>query len=373
MYFTRITKQKDQIKEAVYSGRFAFLPCINADSLDESRLYEKYNDALSSNKVYNDISEEFYHSRQVARSITGLSLNGFRWLSRIYWLLTGNRYFVGQYYLMRSIFYCFAYDILEKDAKKKENSNNLSNYPNVIKRIKVPLFHIAKMDFYIILEWLYNINFLLVLLYILTLPLIFIIGFVITKHFTLNVNRISSNGEIHTHLISNQSYVSDITENAEKKSTSWKIGTYIQPEYWATKLRGEIIFEDWVIEKFASEHIFYKYLYENIHYRNKQRKVYTELFHSRYGSYEQYMYDMVEFSILCSCIQNRSDVDVFLPYEVKSLLTIDQKNKINLKKNNDLIMNSFEIIKNKYLMISKNKAEKEKIDLVIFFFYLHGN
>ncbi|EIJ36946.1 hypothetical protein [Thiothrix nivea] len=371
MYFTR---EKNKTKEAVYSGRFAFLPCIKANSLSDSELYNKYNDAVSSNKVYNDISEEFYHSRQVTRSITGLSLNGFRWLSRIYWLLTGNKYFVGQYYLMRSIFYCFAYDILEKDAGEKEKNNNLTDNRNTTNKIKIPLSHIARMDFYVVTEWLYNINLLLMLFYILAIPVLFVIGFVITKHFTLNVNRVSSNGKIYTHLISNQKYISDITESVDEKTTSWRIGTYIQPEYWAIRLRGEIIFEDWVIEKFASEYVFYEYLYKNIHDRNERRRIYTELFHSRYGSYKQYMYDMVDFSILCSCIQSKPDVNInFLSYKVKNLLAIDQERKPDSDKNHKLIIEAFEFIKNKYLILSIDQAEKEEVNLVIFFFYLHGN
>ncbi|GEM_PF-6455941 len=365
MYFTR---EKNETKEAVYSGRFAFLPCIESNSLHDSKLYEKYNNALSSNKVYNDISEEFYHSRQVTRSVTGLSLNGFRWLSRIYWLLTGSRYFVGQYYLMRSIFYCFAYDVLEKDAEEKERSNNLNINQIVSDTAKKPLIRIAKMDFHILLEWIYNINSLLIFLYMLIIPVLVIMGFVITKHFTLNVNRFDANGKIQTHLISNQKYISDITENTEKKGTSWKIGTFIQPEYWAIRLRGKVFFEDWVIEKFASEYVFYKCLYTNIYNRNKKRKIHTQLFHSRYGSYEQYMYDMVDFSIVCSCIQNKPDVNInFLSYQVKNLLAVDAEDK------DYSIQETFNILKEKYLILTADKNAMEEINLVVFFFYLHGN
>jgi hypothetical protein len=374
MYFTR---EKNEIKEAVYSGRFAFIPCIKSDSLKDSKLYYDYNSALLSGKIYDGISEEFYHSRQVSRSLTGLSLNGFRWFSRVYWLVTNKRYFVGKYYLLRSIFYCFAYDALEQDAAKKEHDESLKN------KKSLPLLYIAKIDLLILSEWIRNINLLFIVFYVFLLPITILVGFVITKHFTISVNRIDSHGNVSTHLVSNQKYISNITESKEKKELSWRIGTYIQPEYWAIRLRGGVCFEDWIMEKFSSEFYFYKNLYQNILSRNKNRNINMELFSLRYGSYEKYICDMVEFSIRCSCMDISEKEEINLPYfslKVNKMLTISESDLTHIIINKGILakifgyenLNIFNVLKNRYLAVSDG-GFKNKLDTVIMFFYLHGN
>lgn len=413
MYFTR---EKNETKEAVYSGRFAFIPCIESDSLKDSKLYEDYNSALSSGKIYNGISEEFYHSRQVSRSLTGLSLNGFRWFCRVYWLVTNKRYFVRKYYLLRSIFYCFAYDALEQDAAKKEHDENSieplkeiahdssghSSFKNIkpityteteadlsrdsehlpLKSKKsLPLLYIAKIDFLILSEWIRNINLLFIVFYISLLPVTILVGFVITKHFTISVNRMDSHGNLFTHLVSNQIYISNITESKERTELSWRIGTYIQPEYWAIRLRGDVCFEDWIMEKFSSEFYFYRNLYEKILSRNEKRGINMKLFSLRYGSYEKYVYDMVDFSIMCSCMQKTEEINLpYFSYKVKKMLTISENDlthmtvnkKAWLKSPNYEELSVFNILKNRYLAVSDNEF-KNKFDAVIMFFYLHGN
>lgn len=410
MYFTR---EKNEIKEAVYSGRFAFIPCVKSDSLKDSKLYDDYNNALSSGKIYNGISEEFYHSKQVSRSLTGLSLNGFRWFSRVYWLVTNKRYFVRQYYILRSIFYCFAYDALEQDAAKKELDKNIdpvkknahdSSAPSNFESLKpityteteaglsgeaehlplkskksLPLLYIAKIDFLILSEWIRNINLLFIVFYISLLPVTILVGFVITKHFTLSVNRMDSHGNLSTHLVSNQKYISNITESKEGEKFSWRVGTYIQPEYWAIRLRGSVHFEDWIMEKFSSEFYFYRNLYEKILSRNENR---MKLFSLRYGSYEKYVYDMIDFSIMYSCMQETEEEIKLLYFscKVKKMLTISESDLTHMIVNKRIWvklfccknLSIFNVLKNRYLAVSDDEF-KNKLDAVIGFFYLHGN
>lgn len=358
MYFTR---EKNESREAIYSGRFAFLPCRKANSLSDSELYGKYNEAMSSDAVYNDISEEFYHSRQISRSICGLSLNGLRWLTRVYWLLSGKKLLIRKYYLMRSIFYCFSYDLLERDAERKEKSIN-NNKKNI------SFLRTLKMDFFILNEFSRSLNYLFFSFYLLAVPFLFIIGYVITKHFTIKVKLINSKGEISSHYISNRSYISSVTDDTVKDGLYWKIGTYIQPEYWALKLRGEVSFEDWVMEKFASEYIFYKLFYSKIIDRNLKRNINMDLFSKRYGSYNSYLCDIIDFSAACSCCYEIKDINtVLLTYKLKKILMIDSGSNLS----HDEV---FFLLKKRYKeLIDENLSLEREIYDIFHLFYQHGN
>ncbi|MDD2774818.1 MAG: hypothetical protein PHU06_02565 [Gallionella sp.] len=394
MYFTKIDTVTKKIK-AIYTGRFAFVTCQSYEievlklayheaSKDKSRANisilheeskvesqktspeEKSNQNIHQN-VYESIKEEFVHSRQLSRGLVGLSLNGFRWITRIIWLLTNNRYLLERYYEMRCIFYSIAYDTFENDASiflgdGKEMSEFISRPLAFFKK------YIREVDVIVFREWLLNCPAIFMIIYVIFVIPFSIIGFVITKHFTVYIYKRDDGNHVIAHLISNARYVSEITESLENKEASGGVqkilGMIIQPEYWAMKLRGRVTFEDWIVTKFMTECRFYDIKY-GAYIKIKEKYGHTKgKYHEIFPDFETYLHKSVDIAFSCGCNQD----EIIYAHKLRKVFGACKDG-------------NFSTIKQEYIRVMDEKAAKlaesgqEDYSMVrqMDFFYLHGN
>ncbi|MGX9728370.1 MAG: hypothetical protein ACTFAK_13970 [Candidatus Electronema sp. VV] len=176
--------------------------------------------------------EEFNHFKLYSKSISALYINGIRWIVRFIFIFTNNYRIVYEYYKARAIFFGMSYSFHENSVNKK-----IIDYINLIRLDNEIIFHSLKNSS------IYRLLFLF-------FPLIVLIGFVITKHFSIRIVD-SSCKEISKKMVVISKYGYVRYEDGMIPSTfAQKFGGIIQLEHWGLAHKKQ---EFWLIAKFAAE------------------------------------------------------------------------------------------------------------------------
>ncbi len=115
MYFTNYIEGQ---LNAVYNGRFAFVPGVEPDSvriaLDQFKLEAPATDAEVDPRLKAALAEELFHSRLFLLTRTGLLLVGLRWFARLFWGAFRSPSAVDWYYRLRAIYFVHSYTRKER-------------------------------------------------------------------------------------------------------------------------------------------------------------------------------------------------------------------------------------------------------------------
>ncbi|MGR0480179.1 MAG: hypothetical protein ACTFAL_01910 [Candidatus Electronema sp. V4] len=225
MYFTRQNQGKI---DALYSGRFAYIL-----SNDKSTAKKYFEEILRGKETGSEqLLEEYNHFKLYSKSISALYINGIRWIIRFIFIFTNNYWIVYEYYKARAIFFGMAYSFHEDSVREKR-----VNYIDLIKLDIKIIFHSLK-------------NSKIYMLLFLFFPVIALIGFVITKHFSVRIVDLSCK-EIPKKMVVISKYGYVRYEEGMMSSTFvQKFGGIIQLERWGVAHKKE---EFWLIAKFAAE------------------------------------------------------------------------------------------------------------------------
>ena len=150
----------------MYSGRFAYIISKNEqhsldvfDEVVEDRIHEKI-----------ELVEEYKHYKLFSKSISWLYINGIRWIVRFFYNIFNFYWMPYDYYKARSIFFGLSYEFHEKNVFKE----------------KINKFSLFKIDIKIIKESLkYSKIYVLLFPFF---PLVLILGYVLSYHFTVIIS-----------------------------------------------------------------------------------------------------------------------------------------------------------------------------------------
>ncbi len=288
-YFTNENNGKIS---AVYSGRFAFILPDNLANLKERFDKSIGNrdrteaDQVGDNTEQVILDEEFEHSRDFCRSYVGNTLNGVRWLLRQFFIYFPFPWPVQAYYKLRFIWFALVYDLLEDNAKKiqteKEKKN--SSIPHEPTRIQIRA--LLKVDLSV-MKVMREMLPLESAIFLLVSPLCFLLGYVLTRHFTIFVYA-TDLGRIVEH--GRTKYTSSTVEH--KGLTRFaRFAIWLMQHEWMLARRPWIQTR-WVILKFRAEYA----MYSNYSYLMEGKPVFK--------GWKSYIQQALRFSLAWSNIKS---------------------------------------------------------------------
>lgn len=215
--------------KAIYTGRFSYV--LGNDREMTLTDFEKIVRKGADGSV--DLLEEYNHFKLFLWSISGLYINGLRWIVRLLYNITGCQWFPFDYYKARSIFFGLSYEFHETNVGNKD-------------------FDLKKLIFIDLkVIRLSAINSRLYLLFLLFFPMIWFIGLVISYHFTTRVCDHNSDDPKETN-ISKFGYVG-IEKNKEESLLLRKVGSLLEIESYFNY--GSHI--DWMLSKYLAEKLMW--------------------------------------------------------------------------------------------------------------------
>ncbi len=226
------SNQKNGRVKALYTGRFSYVLGVDlSDALKDYQLIVRERKLGS-----DELLEEFNHYQLFIWSLAGVYVNGLRWIVRALYAVTNKPWLIYDYYKARSLYFGLSYEFHEAHV----GSPNIKH------------LNLFTLDLKII--YLSGQNSFVYLFFLLFFPLVWLIGFVITYHFTSRVCDTSS-GEPKEINISKHGYVG-IEKNRNMTPALKKIGKLIQIEHYLNK--GNHI--QWMLEKYRAEkHMWTKF------------------------------------------------------------------------------------------------------------------
>lgn len=333
-YFTNENNGKIS---AVYSGRFAFiLPDELANLKDRFDKSVGNRDRIAGEHVGESpkqviLDEEFEHSRDFCRSYFGNTLNGMRWLLRQFFIYFPFPWPVQAYYKLRFIWFALAYDLLEENAKKIQTEREKKNpsTPHEPERVKIRALLQVDLSVMKAMREMVPLEFGI---FILVSPLCFLLGYILTRHFTIFVyatdhRRIVEHGRTK--------YTSSTVEHKDMtrfdRFARFAI-SLMQHEWMLTKRPW--LQTRWVVLKFRAEYA----MYSNHPSLMKGKRVFAE--------WEEYIEVILRFSLLWSNMES-SQAQITLQEYVDELAISDEA--------------------------PPPEECREMWDAAVIFFYYHGN
>ena len=350
LYFTK--KDKGRIK-AVYSGRFAFI----SDELIYDKI-EKTFDSINHSKAkilqeykFEEIQEEFLHHIIFKKNFSSLFINGFRYMTRLIWRLVESKKLVALYYEYRTLFYFIMYKPQETvvDSLIRDKIKNI-NIKQFFYLFKYDLKYLKLLIAYEKEQKKYYLNLFLLLL---LSPILFFIGFVISKFFTIILYKKNLNTDKYEHqYISQYGVVKDLNR---KKTLKSNIGELIQFEriiYKINKFDEKHQNLKWLFIKYKSEYKVYNFI-------NKKEKSLNEYYDmSVFDNFEEYFIQVMILAFTWADIDPNKNYVLFNQFILKLEYSI---------KEGDLS------IIEKYISIISLENSDLDLNRVIEFFYMHGN
>ncbi len=344
LYFTKKDNKTNKIK-AAYTGRFAFISdkliykdienTFKAISIKERKKIEL--------QKYEEIQEEFLHHVIFQKNISSLFINGFRYITRLIWRLFESKKIVKLYYEYRTLFFFIMYAPQEKIANELiDNKTYNINTNQFFKLLNDNLKYLKLLIKFIKYQ---NSNYINLFVLFLISPILILIGFVITKFFTIILYEKNEYTNIYEHkYISKYGVVKDL--NREKTIKS-KLGEAIQLEKVIKKINN---FDEklqnikWMMIKFKSEGAVYDFIEEN----KKDLNLDYDL--SIFEDFDTYSKEIVSLAFVWSDIIKKEDLETQFINEISSgILFNSSKSLETLIKNNP------------------------DLNRVVEFFYMHGN
>ncbi|WP_321470912.1 hypothetical protein [Halarcobacter sp.] len=375
LYFTKKDNKTNKIK-AAYTGRFAFI----SDKLIYEDIEETFK-AISMEErkkiefqKYEEIQEEFLHHIIFQKNISSLFINGFRYITRLIWRLFENKKIVKLYYEYRTLFFFIMYAPQEKIVNELIDSRlfvklkklQWSSEPkkltlkdfqyqfnwfcknsnvNTNQFFKLLNYDLKYLKLLIKFTKYQNSNYISLFILFLISPILILIGFVITKFFTIILYEKNEHTNTYEHkYISKYGVVKDL--NREKTIKS-KIGEVIQFEKFIKKINN---FDEklqnikWMMIKFESEGRIFDFIEEN----KKDLNIDYDL--SIFEDFDTYSKEIVSLAFIWSDITKMDDLETQFIDEVS----------------NGILYNSSKSLEK----LIKNNPD---LNRVVEFFYMHGN
>jgi len=344
LYFTKKDEETNKIK-AAYTGRFAFI--------SGKLIYENINNTFNAISIgeekkvklqkYEEIQEEFLHHKIFQKNISSLFINGFRYITRLIWRLFESKKILKQYYEYRTMFFFVMYAPHEKIVNELIDNQQYNISINQFFKLLNHDFKYLKL--LIKFTKYKNSNYINIFILSLIFPILIVIGFTITKFFTIILYEKDEDTNIYKHkYISKYNIVKDLNRKETVKS---KIGKAIQFETIIKKINN---FNEkkqnikWMIIKFESEGEVYDFIKKN------KRDLNLDYDLSIFEDFSVYIREVVSLAFVWSDIIDREDLEEQFIHELlRAILLKDPKSLENLLKNNS------------------------DLNRVVEFFYMHGN